>query len=263
MSFMQQGNELSNFDLKVDLGNLLENDLLSEEIDEKIESQKITTRISLERAVYDYQINGIKEAFDYVYSHYKPILDRLAWREKNEDLSQELSEVLWNAVKKYNFDPNVKFNTFFWTCARNHMGTQKIRRDAQKRSGAKKVQKVVLNHETGEEEVITEIIKTKVVSLQSLVTHKDSETELGELIESKIFENDFKMKDLDVCLKDLFESGLIKEKEITAVKMIMQGFTLFEIGQRLNGITAPAVHIMLRRLGERKKVRKQILDILL
>jgi DNA-directed RNA polymerase specialized sigma subunit, sigma24 homolog len=218
--------------------------------------------LSLEEAVYDYQKNGIKEAFDYIYEHYRPILDRLAYRKNDEDLSQELSEVLWNAVQRFDSTAGVKFNTFFWTCAQNHMGTQKIRRNAQKRSGAKKVTTTTYNPETGKEEEVTEIVKTKVVSLQATLNSKDSDTEVGSLIESQTFKNQYIESELDICLKKMFEDGLIKPKEMKAIQMIIEGSTLAEIGNELNGVTAPAIHVMLRRLGKKKQVRKYLFDIL-
>jgi DNA-directed RNA polymerase, sigma subunit (sigma70/sigma32) len=240
-NYMEEKN--SQFDLEEEI-NLLDDDL------------------NLEQAAYDYKYNNIAEAFDYIYEHYKPILDRLAKRKKDEDLSQELSEVLWNATLK--FDPNagVKFNTFFWTCAQNHMGTQNIRKNALKRSGAKKVETKIYNPETGEHEVVVETIKTQTISLQTTLNSKDSESELGSLIESDTFKNEYDTTNLNLSLDKLFNDGLIKEKEYQAIKMIMNDAKLHEIGEKLGGVTAPAIHVMLRRLQNRKNLRKQLLEIL-
>lgn len=234
-----------------------------EEEDEDLFENDEVSNLSLEQAVYDYQKNKITEAFDYIFEHYKPILDRLANRKNDEDLSQELSEVLWNAVQRFDALAGVKFNTFFWTCAQNHMGTQKIRRNAQKRSGAKKVEVTAINPETGLEETVIETIKTKVVSLQATLNSKDSETEIGSFVESTTFKNQYDESELDICLRQLHNAGLIKHKEMKAIQMIRDGATLAEIGQELDGVTAPAIHVMLRRLGHKNQVRKQLLEILL
>lgn len=218
-------------------------------------------QLTLENAVRDFQ-NGESEAFDYIFGQYKPKLDRLAYRKNDDELAQELSIVLMHAVERFDATANVKFNTFFWTCAQNHMGTQKIRKNAQKRSGAKKVEVTAINPETGLEETFVEIVKTKVVSLQATMNAKDSEVEVGAFIESTSFKNQFDDSELMICLRELHETGQIKEKEMKAIMMIMDGSTLAEVGQELGGVTAPAIHVMLRRLGQRKGVQKHLLEIL-
>lgn len=253
----------TNIEFEQTIDNLLFKDFVQNFEEEQLfEDDNQESSLSLEQAVYDYQHNNIPEAFDYIFEHYKPKLDRLGMRKNDDELSQELSEVLWNAVQRFDAKAGVKFNTFFWTCAQNHMGTQKIRRNAQKRSGAKKVQMMGINLETGEEEMITEIVKTKVVSLQATLNSKESETEMGSFVESQTFKNQYDESELEICLKQLFEAGLIKPKEMKAIQMVMEGATLAEIGQELNGVTAPAIHVMLRRLGDKKQVRKQLLEIL-
>lgn len=216
---------------------------------------------NIEQAVLDYH-SGIKEAFDYIYLHYEPILKRLAQRRNDDELAQELGIVLYNAVEKFNLSAGVKFNTFFWTCAQNHIGTQKIRRNAQKRSGSKKITNMVMNEETGELEEVVEIVKTKVVSLQSTVNSKDSEVEMGSFVESTTFKNQYQESDLNICLQQLAQSNLLKEKELEAIRLIISGEKLADIGQKLGGITAPAVHVMLRRLGEKKNVRNILKEML-
>lgn len=219
------------------------------------------SKVDIEQAVYDY-LNGEEDAFDYIYSHYRPVLDRLGVRKQDDDLSQELSIVLYNAVQRFDILAGVKFNTFFWTCAQNHIGTQNIRRGAQKRSGAQKVETTVVNEETGETEVVIEVLKTKVVSLQSTLKNKDSETEVSNFVENNLAKLDYKKSNLDMSLAQISESGLINEKEMTAIKMVVQGATLAEIGQVLGNITAPAVHVMLRRLGKKKQVGNYLREIL-
>ncbi|MDF2534862.1 MAG: hypothetical protein K0R18_1021 [Bacillales bacterium] len=237
------------------------NNLESGDLDLK-EVKAETSKAYLEQAVYDY-LNGEDTAFDYIYDHYRPVLERLAYRKNDEDLAQELSIVLYHAVQKFDILAGVKFNTFFWTCAQNHIGTQNIRKNAQKRSGAQKVEKTVINEETGEEEVIMEVIKTKVISLQTTLKNKESETEIGNFVESDYAKADYKKANLKVALEQLLELKLISEDEKLAIELIGDGDTLAEIGAKLGGITAPAVHVKLRRLGKRKQVAPILKEILI
>ncbi|AEO93559.1 gp300 [Bacillus phage G] len=232
--------------------------------EEEIEFDKAveeTSKLEVEQAVYDY-LNGENGAFDFIHNHYRPILERLAYRKGDDELAQELSIVLYHAVLKYDILADVKFNTFFWTCARNHIGTQNIRKNAQKRSGAKKMEVTRVNPETGEEETVVEVVKTKVISLQSTVKNKDAETELGNFVESDYTKLDYKKLNLELSLNQIKEAGIINKKEMTAIRMVIEGATLIEIGEALGNITAPAVHVMLRRLGKKDRVINHLLDIL-
>lgn len=234
---------------------------LEENFDDLEDIKEETSKFYIEQAVYDY-LNGQEEAFDYIYNHYRPVLERLGRRRNDDELAQELSVVLFHAVQKFDILAGVKFNTFFWTCAQNHIGTQNIRKNAQKRSGTKKVEKVVYNPETGKEEVVTEVVKTKVVSLQSTLKNKDSETEIANFIENDKAKADYKETNLRLSLQQIADQGLINEKEMLAIKMICEGATLAEIGEKLGNITAPAVHVMLRRLGKKKIVGNYLREIL-
>lgn len=220
-----------------------------------------TGKAHLEQAVYDY-LNGEESAFDYIHEHYRPVLERLAWRKNDEDIAQELSIVLYHAVQKFDVLAGVKFNTFFWTCAQNHIGTQNIRKNAQKRSGAKKISKTVINEITGEEEVVEEVVKTKVVSLQTTLKNKDSETEVSNFVESEFAKADYKKANLSIALDELLRAGLISQDEKIAIEMVSNDATLVEIGEKLGNITAPAVHVKLRRLGKRKAVAPLLREIL-
>lgn len=235
--------------------NLLEEELDLDEVKEE------TSKFDIEQAVYDY-LNGEEDAFDYIYAHYRPILNRLGNRKNDDELSQELGIVLYHAVQKFDILAGVKFNTFFWTCAQNHIGTQNIRKGAQKRSGAKKMEVTRVNPETGETETIVEVVKTKVVSMQSTLKNKDSETEIGNFVESKNASQDYKKSNLQLSLQKMYDEGLINKDEMLAIEMIVDGATLIEIGEKLGNITAPAVHVKLRRLGKKKQVGNYLRDLL-
>ena len=257
-----EGLESLNEMLFQDFQKNLEEEGIELELEKEInEIKEETSKFDIEQAVYDY-LNGQQESFDYIHNYYRPKLERLAYRKNDDELTQELSIVLYHAIQKFDILADVKFNTFFWACAQNHIGTQNIRKNAQKRSGAKKVEVTEINPETGEEEVITKVIKTKVVSLQSTLKNKDTETEVGNFIENNYTKNDFKKLNLELSLKQLADNQIISYKEMTAIKMIVEGATLHEIGQALGDITAPAVHVMLRRLGKKKHIGNYLRDIL-
>jgi RNA polymerase sigma factor (sigma-70 family) len=190
-------------------------------------------QIPLEDAVQDFQA-GEQTAFDYIFNHYKPKLERLAWRKNDEDLIQELSIVLLRAIQTFDIAGGAKFNTYFWKCARNHIGTLNIRRNAKKRTA-----------EHG------------VVSMQQSFNTKDSEVELGTFIEDKSVESNYEQKLFRMILEENVFPYL-KDNEVKAIEMLLNGYTLEEIGQALGGITAPAVHVKFRRLAEKKHVGKQL-----
>lgn len=175
--------------------------------------------------------------FEEIFKHYKPILVRLGSRRNDEDLTQELNTVLMKAMETFDSTCGAKFNTYFWKCARNHMGTLKIRRNAKKR--------------TAENGVIS--------FQQTIVTkgNKDSEVELVNFIEDESIKADYEERVFRLILNEKIYPYL-KEDEIIAIEMLLDGYTLEEIGQRLDNITAPAVHIKLRRLADKKVVGKKL-----
>ena len=254
------------FDIQL---NLFENNseeesvCLSSGLDEKIKTKRKQVIGELEENVLIYQKSNSNDIFIKILMKFKSSFERIASQKRDEDLIQELSEVLWNATKNYNVEAGVKFKTFFWTCVHNHIGTKKIRKSAQKRSGSQKIQVKRINETTGEEELVDDIYVPPVVSLQSnILSSENSDTELGELIESKMFKKQYIDIDFIVCLEDFFNSGLLKENEKKAIKMIIDGDTLFDIGQALGGKTASAIHFMLRRLKDKRSVREYLLKML-
>lgn len=211
-----------------------DDDAIEEELVNDIDLSKLP--VSLEQAVADYQ-EGTDEAFDYLYDYYKPKLERLSYRKNDEELVQELGIVLLRAIQTFDDSCGAKFNTYFWKCARNHMGTLNIRKRAKKRTA-----------ENG------------IVSMQqpfSMNNSKDSEAEIGSLIKDTEGELSYEKSMFHMTLEqNVFP--YLKENEITAIKMLLDGYTLEEIGQQLGGITAPAVHVKFRRLAEKKHVGKQL-----
>lgn len=183
----------------------------------------------LAKLVAEYQ-GGNDECFDDIYMIYKPKFERLAYRMNCEDIVQELSISLINAVNTYKDDSPAKFNTYFWHCARNRIGTINIYNTAQKRTA-----------EFGE------------ISLNKQISTDDNvQMEIGDAIEDK--------DSYDKYDESLFKTFLtndvyryLRESDIKAVELLLEGYTLEEIGEQLDGITAPAVHIKLRRLKDKEK----------
>lgn len=199
------------------------------DIDEYLELPNIT----LDEAVLDYR-NGINDAFELIYSHYKPIFDRVAGRRNDEDLVQELSIILIHCIKHFKEDSNNKFNTFFWHCAQNHIRMLHNKDNALKRKVNKEatsIYKPILTDEKNLE--LIDIIKDDN-------SNKDYNTVLNNtILQNNIFKN-------------------LKQDEVIACKMIMDGYTLEEIGKRLNNITAPAVYVKLKRIGNKKEIRQAL-----
>jgi RNA polymerase sigma factor (sigma-70 family) len=180
------------------------------------------------------------EAFEEVFKHYKPILVRLGSRRNDEDLTAELNAVLIKAMETFDNTCGAKFNTYFWKCARNHMGTLSIRKNAKKRTA---------------EHGIVSIQQTMVAK-----SSKDSEVELVNFIEDESLIANYEERIFRLTLSEKIYPYL-KDDEITAIEMLLDGYTLEEIGHQLDNITAPAVHIKLKRLADKKTVGKQLKQI--
>lgn len=216
-----------NFDLEG-----LENDNDMQELI-KTENEILNKNIPLEEAVKDFQ-NNIPEAFDHIYEHYKPKFERLARRQNNEELVSELSIALLKAVDTFQDNKGAKFNTYFWTCARNLLGALKTYNKAKKRTA-----------ENG------------IISIQQCYSNEKSEVQLEAFLED---EQNSKFQDRSI-FKLLLESEIypyLKDDERIACEMIQRGYTLEEIGEKLGGITAPAVHVKFRRLASKKNVGKKL-----
>lgn len=203
---------------------------------EKLEPKLLQGKMTLEQIVKEYQ-SGIVKSFDSLYMHYKPIFERVSYRYNDDELSQELSIVLYKAALTFDVSCGAKFNTYFWKCARNHMGTLRIRKNAKKRTA-----------EFG------------TVSMQKCNTQKDVDIELSACLEDTTCAKNYNDSVFELILNDKIYPFL-KNDDITAIKMIMQGFTLEEIGKYLGGITAPAVHVKFRRFANKKNIGKQFREL--
>jgi RNA polymerase sigma factor (sigma-70 family) len=186
--------------------------------------------IKLEQAVKDYR-NGCEEAFNYIFKYYKPKLERLAYRKNDDELSQELLIVLHKAVNTYDNSMRAKFNTYFWKCAQNHMGVLKIKRNAKKRTA-----------------------KYGEVSMNKKFDTGDGKIGYERFISDDTIKLDYKKATFYSILEEKIYPYL-KESEKETINLYLEGLTLEEIGEEL-GITAPAVHVKLRRMADKKRIGK-------
>jgi RNA polymerase sigma factor (sigma-70 family) len=194
--------------------------------------------ISIEQAIEDYQ-NGIHESFDYIYSKYKPKLDSLEYKTHIEDLAQELSVILYNAIESYDNSFNAKFSTFFWRCAKNHIMSMNTKYFANKRK--------------------TNRYK---VSMQQVCC---SDTNKGESVHIEDFMEDKKMTDkyneINLLMSLNSISNLLRKEEKIVLTRVIQGYKLNEISVELN-VTPSAIQLILRRLGKKPEIQKKLKSIL-
>ena len=181
----------------------------------------------LEDAVAAYQA-GDDCSFDILYKEYRPKFEGYAARKKDDDAVQELSIALIKAAKTYKPDANTKFNTYFWTIARKHMGTVNIYKHAQKRHSENGV--VSLNKQVS----FLNDSNVSGIELQDCIA--------DETIETKADESLFKM----FLAKDIFPK--LKPDEAKAIDMLLDGYTLAQIGEACGHVSAPAIHTKIRSL---------------
>ena len=189
---------------------------------------------SLDELVLKYQKTGDLDAFETVYNFYKPKFDGVAYRSGNEDVTQELSIALLRAFETFKEGKHAKFNTYFWKIAHNHLGTLRIKNDAKKRTA-----------ENG------------IVSYNVTKTIEDSEVEYGDLIVDEKAEKKFE----EVTLNTFLDHNIfpyIKAIDVKAIKYYLKGYTLEEIGRKLGGISAPAIHVKIKRLRNQEHLFKAI-----
>ena len=54
---------------------------------------------------------------------------------------------------------------------------------------------------------------------------------------------------------------ILSKSELKTIQMILKGYTLEEIGEELGGLTAPAIHVKLRRLAKKPVIGKQLKEL--
>ena len=204
-----------------------------------IQSKNIAKEGLLEEYVIRYQ-NGELNLFDDIYYFYIPKFERVAYRSHNEDLIQELSIALLRAVKSYKNNNKAKFNTYFWRIARNHMGTLWIRDSAQKRKTS------------------MQLVSFNAPVNNSLISG-DAQLELSEIVPDESVDREFTNADFRVFMEQqIFEH--LSESDRDAINYYLEGYTLDEIGKKLDNVSAPAVYIKLKRLKDKKYIGEKIVN---
>ena len=193
----------------------------------------------LEEYVIRYQ-NGELDLFDDIYYFYIPKFERVAYRSHNEDLVQELSIALLRAVKSYKMNNKAKFNTYFWRIARNHMGTLWIKDSAQKRKTS--MQLISFN-----------------APINTSLFNGDSQLELSEIVPDESVDREFSNADFRVFMEQQI-FGYLSEADKDAINYYLEGYTLDEIGKKLDNVSAPAVYIKLKRLKDKKNIGEKIVN---
>jgi RNA polymerase sigma factor (sigma-70 family) len=110
---------------------------------------------SLEQAAMDYRF-GHKEAFNFLFKHYRKKFEHVARTYKDEDIIQELSTVLLHVINKYEAGGSSCFNTLFWIAARNHIRAYRNRDNSLKRKAPNGL--VSMNAQTYDTELTMENI---------------------------------------------------------------------------------------------------------
>lgn len=217
-------------------------DELNDLFDDKIVTNSTSlnkNKMNLESAVKEF-CDGNENAFDFIYKHYRPILDRWGRRYNNIELGVELLDiVLLSAVKTFNASSGTKFNTYFWTCAQNYVNCNIKKGNAQKRTHDKNMSS--LNEKKVYKGDSTEMELEKII--------EDKQPAL----ESSINELKMSIQSLDDCLKS---------NEIFILLKLIDNYTLQEIGNDL-GVTAAAVCLTLKRIAKKSSVAKKLKEILI
>lgn len=195
-----------------------------------------TTGMPLEELVRRYR-EGNDASFVELYNFYERKINNLAKRYNDDDLVPELYEVLFRAVRKYNPAHSTKFNTYFWCCAQNHMGSKRHKQRLLKH-GAK-----------GTEQ------EQRVVSLNAnyLGGEADDDSSVAAYITDPTAARPFQSQLFNTALEQILSTNTLRPKEVMAIRLICEepSLTLEQLGAKLGNISAPAVHTILRRVATR------------
>lgn len=219
----------------------LEEDIITDKIIEELEQEseneiKNYTKEQISRMVVRYQ-RGEKNIYDAIYKHYIPILKRWGIRKANSEMACDLLDtVLLNAINSYDISKKTQFDTFFWTCANNHIVNERSTEEAFKRKSNK-----------------------NNLSLNKVVGSNDSSgIEFGMLLADKKFDNDFKDKELEIAIKQM--KDYLKDTEYKILNGLLSGLSIKDIGEELN-MTTSGVCMSLKRLRKKGLIAAEILNI--
>ena len=206
------------------------------------EKEKETLNDKLNGWIREYQQTRNEEAFNNIYKIYEHHIENKAKKEDNININyaSECNLALYNAVMNFDVDnkTNASFNTFFFKCIKNQINVINNNLNAKKREANKNTISIQMNNSDGE----------------------NKETTLEDIIEDKNQEISFKNIEFNIILQNLLNK--LKDDEKKAINLVIEGYSLKEIGEILGNITAPAIFTKLRRLRNKKSIQKE-LDALL
>ena len=198
------------------------------------ESALSITPDQLDKMIISYQQNPEEDLFNKIYKIYKPKFEKFAYKMKNEDMVQELSLALLKAVGTFQLGKQAKFNTYFWTVARNHIGTLKMKKVTNRRQ-----------------------INNIAISLQSAVHLENGEVEIGALIEDENVQRELD----DLSLKVFMEKEIYRylpEKEAQAIQLYIDGYTMDYISKKTK-LSVASIYGKINKLKKNEKLFNAII----
>ena len=198
-------------------------------------SQLTKSEIELENLVIDYQTNHNDDVFQEIFTKYKPKFERCSRRMNNEDIVQELSIALLSACRTFKKDHKAKFNTYFWSIARNHLGLLRTQKLAYKR-----------------------MAQNNQISLQALASEEaNHDAEFIDMLEDPHGEQQIHDKLLNIFLETEFYTHL---PEVTSniFHYLIQGYAPMDIAKILN-ISVVTVHNKVKKIRSMKLFSKVLI----
>lgn len=182
---------------------------------------------TLKEAVSDFQ-NGCQEAFNYLMYKYDQSFKNNVFKYHDEDIYQELSMCLFNSAQKYKVGQNkAKFNSYFWTSAKNWLGSYGLKNTAQHRTAPGGTISMYSVNDEGQ------MLYESFVDEDEVISSKDKE-----------FRNYIK----DECTN-------FSELDKNIIRYLMDGYNKTEIA-RILGVSNPTVHKHIEKLrtGKFRKI---------
>lgn len=201
------------------------------------------TAIDLNNLVVQYQQeeNETKkdDLFNQIYSHYKTKFNNIAFKMHNEDISQELCIALLNAIATFKVDLNVKFNTYFWKIAQNHLGVLNYHKKATKREP---------------------VLPLLYLDQPIIDSNTFDIVTLGDLIEDEAAVQQFSDLNLSLFLEQEIFTHL-STLHVQIIKLYLLGYTMLEISQVLN-ISTSTIQNKMRNIKSNKNICSKLANYL-
>ena len=199
---------------------------------------------SIEQLVVQYrnENDNLKkdDIFQKIYSNYKYKFNRIAYKLRNEDLSQELCIALLKAINTYKeHGSKAKFNTYFWKVAQNHIGIINYYNRAIKR---------------------VPLLPLLYLDQPIIMDNSFDAITLGDIIEDDAVTQQFHELDLYMFLEqEIFPN--LPDRHIQIIKLYLLGYTMREICRILN-ITQSSVQNCLKYIQANKNICQKFADYL-